>query len=51
MNGTHTEIAPAQHPAEVLVLDVPGGEDGLLVEVVVGDVPEVEEADEDHRQR
>ena len=36
------EVAPAQHPAEVLVLDVPRREDRFLVEVVVGDVPEVE---------
>ena len=45
------EVAPAQHPAEVLVLDVPRREDRFLVEVVIGDVPEVERAHEDHRQR
>src|SRR3989475_238644 len=45
------EVAPREHPAEFLVLDVPRGEDRLLVEEIVGDVEELERVDEQHRRR
>src|SRR5262245_14832832 len=33
------QISPAEHPSEVLVLDVPCREDRLLVEEAISDVP------------
>jgi HlyD family secretion protein len=45
------EVAPAEHPSEVLVLDVLRCQDRFLVQVIISDVPEMERTDEHHRHR
>src|SRR6516225_4609443 len=45
------KIAPAQHPSEVFVLDVPCRENSLFMKVVVGDIKKMKRADQNHRRR
>src|SRR5438105_233345 len=49
--GHPHKVAPREHPAEFLVLDIPRSEDRLLVEEIVGDVQKLERGDQQHGRR
>src|SRR5437870_4947515 len=45
------EIAPAKHPAELLVFDIPGREDCFFMKEVIRDVKELECVYQNHWRR